>query len=59
MRVCDAEAMLERLAKKRKRPYCDICKRPIFEECEYIKTRRGTMLWFHTACIKKGEESGE
>lgn len=59
MLVSDSQARLERLAKKKRRPYCDICRKPIFEECEYVKTRRGNMLWYHAACIKKGEESGK
>lgn len=59
MLMSDAQARLERLAKQKKRPYCDICKKPIFEECEYVITRRRSMLLYHTACIKKGEESGK
>ena len=33
---------------------CNQCGRVIEEEYEYIRTRRGTEMYFHKSCIKRG-----
>ena len=35
---------------------CPVCLKPINpaeDEAEYVKTKRGTEIWIHTACVPK------
>ena len=55
--MLDAYAMrrLDALKKENKNAHCEFCKKPIFypAEADYIKTKRGKEVFFHTYCFKK------
>lgn len=36
-------------------PICYICQKAIDRDAEWVKTRRGTMLYMHKECVRKGK----
>lgn len=35
---------------------CASCKKQIHGKLEYIRTQRGTELFFHEACVRRGKD---
>ena len=44
-------------AKKISVPVCCICQKVINGDAEWIKTKRGTVLYMHRECVRKGKEN--
>ncbi len=40
-------------------PICCICQKAIDRDVEWIKTRRGTMLYMHRECVRKGKDNDD
>lgn len=39
---------------------CTECGKPVCGEPEYVRTRRGSILFFHKACVRRGrDETGQ
>lgn len=43
--------------KRRDSVICTECGKPICGEPEYVRTRRGNKLFFHKACVRRGNET--
>ncbi len=38
-------------------PVCCICQKVINGDAEWIRTKRGTVLYMHRECVRKGKEN--
>ena len=38
-------------------PVCCICQKVINGDAEWIKTKRGTVLYMHRECVRKGKDN--
>ncbi len=44
-------------AKKTSVPVCCICQKVINGGAEWIRTKRGTVLYMHRECVRKGKDN--
>ena len=44
-------------SKKISVPVCCICKKVINGDAEWIRTKRGTVLYMHGKCVRKGKDN--
>ena len=43
--------------KKTSVPVCYICQKVINGDAEWIRTKRGTVLYMHRECVRKGKDN--